>query len=217
MSYVLVPRSPGPLGGPGMREADEVDQVVDDLFGVDDRGPTVWDAVLVAAGAGLVAWTGLFDGPSPAAVFGAAMLALGLILPIREAARWTRRRVETRRGLPLSIEPEEGAQLVCAAMAAREVSQRFGSTVANEVLSESHAALLDVASLTEGRSTWTAGERAYAVERIGALERVARALESAPAEAEPQMAAIHEIEQVDGSSVERLDTLAAAVSRSRNG
>src|SRR4029078_12719494 len=62
--FVLVPHVPGPLLRPASaRQRDELDDLVDDLFGEpDERGPSAVDAVLVVAGLGLTAWAAL-SGP----------------------------------------------------------------------------------------------------------------------------------------------------------
>ena len=56
-SVVIVPSRPGPLEslGGSERNRDEVDELLDDMFGEpDERGPGVADAVLVVGGAGAV-------------------------------------------------------------------------------------------------------------------------------------------------------------------
>ena len=53
IEVVYVPRRPGPLVSLNVapKQADEIDEVLDDLFGAaDDRGPSSTDAFLIAAG-----------------------------------------------------------------------------------------------------------------------------------------------------------------------
>ncbi len=87
---VYVPRRPGPLITIPTRatRTDEIDDVLDDLFGEDDhRGPSATDAVLVAAGVGAIAIGQLADLPGAITVVGAGLIGLGAILPIRSGTR----------------------------------------------------------------------------------------------------------------------------------
>src|SRR6187431_1809141 len=92
VAMVVVPRRPGPLRqlDGGDRAPDELDAVLDDLFGAPDtRGPSLTDAVLVGGGLA-VAVAGAVLGSRPAVVVGLVALALGLVLPARAA--WQRLR-----------------------------------------------------------------------------------------------------------------------------
>src|SRR5262249_1950266 len=88
--FVLVPRSPGPvidLDGPE-RVPDEIDELIDELFGPDpgDR-PGRTDVMLLVIGLALLL-SGLFWVHSTSAtVIGALLVFLGLVLPGRSMWR----------------------------------------------------------------------------------------------------------------------------------
>ena len=217
MSYVVVPAAAGPCSGPGVQAPDDVDTLVEELFGVDDRGPNRWDAAMVLGGLALLVWFAALSGPSIAGIGGAVVLGLGLILPLREIARRAGSAREARHGIKLSLLPVEARELLAAVDAARAASVRFGRAVQDEVLQESHVALQEVATLAGGRSEWTPAERAYASERATALGRLCEAMEAAPDVVEPAVSAVRELELSAGSSVDRIDSLRATLGRGSDG
>ena len=86
---VYVPPLPGHLISPGSPATggDDIDAVLDDLFGADDPGgPSITDAILVAVGLGMLTvsvvkhWTAV-------QVLGVVLVGLGMVLPIRSVAR----------------------------------------------------------------------------------------------------------------------------------
>jgi hypothetical protein len=66
---LVVPRTPGPLrpldrSGPG--QGDELDEIIEEVFGpTTDEGPGIFDVVLVAGGLALVAWSWISGGAGP--------------------------------------------------------------------------------------------------------------------------------------------------------
>lgn len=181
---VVVPTRPGPLRrlDDANRGRDDVDDVLDDLFGEpDQRGPGIADAVLVAGGAGLAAAGQLASLPTVITVIGIAAAALGLVLPARSA--WRRAGVSrrTRRlaavvgnGMLLRTDDELLQQLVAAHDRIEQRVQTGRDT--ERARSVAHAAAYEVASLLEGRLPATAAEREYVAARTVALENVAALL-----------------------------------------
>ena len=93
---VVVPRRPGPLRRLDDldRHPDEVDHLLDEVFGKpDDRGPGTVDALLVAGGLAAVLIAALSDVPSAVGFIGAVAVGIGAVLPLR----WLWRRLRGRR------------------------------------------------------------------------------------------------------------------------
>jgi hypothetical protein len=98
---VFVPRTPGPVvpvATGSARHEDELDAIVDEMFGpTTEERPGVFDVLLAAGGVALLAWA-LVAGAAPwVVVLGVAALALGLALPVRSLVRRYRSASDARR------------------------------------------------------------------------------------------------------------------------
>jgi hypothetical protein len=183
---VVVPSRPGPL----VRladvdgERDEIDTVLDDVFGApDDAGAGPLDAVLLLGGAAAViaGLTSLV--PTWVLVAGVAAFCLGAILPLRSfwrraaaARRVARLRSMIGDGVLLQAHVPEVAALVaaharCAAGAAGLVAWRRV-----QVDAVAHGAVLEVATLLDGRQPAVPSELQYVGARVAALDALADAL-----------------------------------------
>jgi hypothetical protein len=188
---VVVPARPGPLtrldGLAGTR--DEIDELLDDVFGApDDGGAGPLDAVLLLGGAAAViaGLTSLVPGWVLAA--GAIAFVLGAVLPLRtfwrragDARRAARLRSAIGSGTVLRTDHPAVAELVaahdrCVAAAAGSAAERRV-----QVAAVTHAAVAEVASLLAGRPVVLAAEVGYVQERTRALDAVTAAL-AAPAD-----------------------------------
>jgi hypothetical protein len=211
---VVVPGRPGPLRrlDDAERGRDDVDDVLDDLFGEPDgRGPGIADAVLVAGGAGVAAVGVLASFPTAITVAGVAAAGLGLSLPVRSAWRRAAAQRRTRRvaavvgdGMLLRTDDEPLLRLV----AAHEQIERVAGAgeQAERARSVAHGAAHEVASLLEGRLPATAAEREYVTARVLALEELAAELADPslpPADHRERQAVVEarrEIEAIAGDS-----------------
>ncbi|MGH9225739.1 MAG: hypothetical protein ACRD2W_18575, partial [Acidimicrobiales bacterium] len=118
-SMVVVPHAAGPMirpsDGSGRRARDDLDDLTDDLLPNPDGGPTWFDGLLPAGGAGLLIWALATDGPGIAVVVAVIMLTLGCMLPLRSLARRAgarRREAVLQRGVPLRADDGPAARLV---------------------------------------------------------------------------------------------------------
>src|SRR5207248_9885761 len=94
---LVIPRTPGPLVDPDAlapeRAADEIDEIVDDLFGPDPVAPPGWlDVTLLAGGFGLVGWSLASVHSTALTVVGAILAFLGTVLPARLVLQTLRQR-----------------------------------------------------------------------------------------------------------------------------
>lgn len=176
---LLVPWSPGPLvdpAGPGPR--DELDALVDELFPADEGGPSAFDAVLAVSGLALLTWA-LVNSRGPGWVVAAlALLLLGLVLPARALVSRLKSRGSSPDYLPLDA-TDRSVQRLVSAYAAVVALQPAG--VPNEHVEAAHRAVVEAASLLQGRSPEVAAERDYVEARAAAVERLVAALEADPA------------------------------------
>lgn len=213
-SAVVVPVRPGPVVElRGLtRTRDEVDDVLDEVFGTpDDRGPGPVDALLVAGGlAALVA--GLAGAAGTVVVVGGvAALALGSVLPIRSVSRRLGAMRRGRRvraligdGLVLRTDHPSVRALLAAEAAVR--SARVAPATFQRSNTIAHAAVYEVASLLAGRSPATDDEVAYVDERARALRSLADALTDPQAgddDADRRRSLVEarrEVERIDGAS-----------------
>jgi hypothetical protein len=235
---VVVPERPGPLrtlAAPSEWDV-ELDTMLDEVFGAPvEEGPGLTDAVLVLVGlAALAAWQ-LTSRPAWVGVLGAVCLVLGLVLPVRSTFLAVRRRRLARavsaaigNGAPLRLDDRSTRRLVHAYDAVLEESA-YDAVAAPEAVSIAHQALIEVASLLEGRVPATASERAYVDERAAALDALHRELVAArpiaisdevdgdiPVEAlrDAAVDAMRDLEsRTDGGSVARITALRDIIRR----
>jgi hypothetical protein len=187
--FVVVPRAAGPLvrpAEPGQddagRERDDLDELIDELFPDSEGGPGLFDLTAVAAGLGLVTWSVLAGGPPWALAVGLAVLALGLILPVRSAWRWAgssrttrRRQALLARGVPLRTDDAVTGRLVRAHDSLLALGA--GDAAADPARIVAHQALLEVATLLDGRTPASVAEEEYVTTRAAAIEELAAALQ----------------------------------------
>ena len=181
---IVVPHAPGPLVRPDLprRDRDELDEVIDELFPDSDEPPGWFDAGLLAAAVALVGWA-LAGGPGWALVVGLGSLTLGVVLPARWLWRRARRAREIGRsvGVPLPDDDPAVARLV-------QAYDELGELVsgdADPARVAAHGAVLEVATLLDGRPADSAAEREYVANRASALEDLVGALRSRPRVTEP--------------------------------
>lgn len=180
---VVVPNEPGPLATlDGIDRAgrrDDLDELIDDLFPVVDDGPGWFDIGLLALGVAMVA-TGLI-GVAPAAVtvIGLIALGVGVILPVRwvwQQARAQRRQQRRRAllggGRPLDISSPETERLAAAYDDLLRQVATLPADLRGTAAAAGHAAVVEVASLLEGRPPTTVEQRNYVAERTTALAEV---------------------------------------------
>lgn len=183
---VVVPARPGPLVRlaelAGRR--DEIDVVLDDVFGAPDEGGAgPLDAVLLLTGAaGVIA--GLASlAPMWVLVAGAVVFALGAILPLRT---FWRRAADARRGARLRSMVGDGTLLradhpaVVALVVAHDRCADDATVLPAwrrlQVDSVAHGAVAEVATLLAGRSPTVDAEVRYVVARTSALDALSAAL-----------------------------------------
>jgi hypothetical protein len=227
---VVVPTAPGPLRRvPGARTPDEVDALLDDLFGpADDGGPGVADAVL-ATGGGATVVAGVVLSAPVVLGLGIGAVVLGSILPARSLwRRAQQRRLATRRaevlgsGTPLRVSAGAVTDLVGAHDALFALVAATPDAVGAEERAAAHAAVADVAAVLGGGAPVGADEAAFVTERAAALTALVAGIEaasSAPSSSSPssddaearaaRLAARQEVDRIEGSSsADRLRHLA---------
>ena len=187
-ALVVVPSSPGPLRSlaPTERPADDLDHLIDDLFGpTPEERPGVFDVGLIVAGIGLLAW-GVISTSGGALVLGLMAIVLGLALPGRAALRRVRdrRRRRTQRhiigdGTLLDVSNPVTAALA-AAYSQLVDAARDPEMGGDSAITAAHLALVEVATLLEGRPP-DEGERAYVDRRTEAIDETREALVAAAA------------------------------------
>jgi hypothetical protein len=234
---VIVPRRPGPLAdlpAPEPRQRDDLDELLDDLFGEPTReGPGLFDIALIAAGTALALAAGLAHLASALAVTGGALIALGLVLPVRDLWRRAARRRAGRRldaalgqGLALDTRDPATGQLAAAYRHVTSLCEHAGGMGA-DAREAAHLAVVEVAGVLQGRPPQGAAEQEYALARVRALQELAHALSASPAapvgraEADESaardagLAAIVRMEERTGaSSLARIDVLRRALTGS---
>lgn len=211
---VIVPLAPGGVVRPGPRKRDGLDDLIDELLPDTDEGPGPTDAALLVGGAAMIAWSVFGSPPVAATVAGVAALGLGSILPLRSAWRWSAERRRRRSGgARLRVDDPGLARLV----AAYEALDTVPATTA-AVRAAAHGALLEVASLLDGRTPASGAENRYVEVRVTAVEALVAALreldavgpaaDGAPAP-ELVVEAREELDALGGSALSRLDDLTA--------
>lgn len=224
-SLVVVPARPGlPVSLQELeRGRDEIDDMLDDVFGTtDERGPGIVDAVLVAGG--LAALLAGLTGAAPTfvTVLGIAAVLLGAVLPIRSlwwrfgsARRSARLGALLGDGVLLRIDDSGIQQLVGAHQRLMAASAALAPAPRARVQEVTHSALLEVASLFGRHVPVTQVDRIYVADRLRALQQLDAVLADprvGDGESERRQALIearHEVEQIAGNSI----TDAAALSR----
>jgi hypothetical protein len=219
---VVVPHTPGPLVGPGTAtRRDGLDDLIDELLPDTDEGPGPMDAALVAGGAALVGWSVIGSPPVAATVAGLAAVGLGCILPVRSAWRWfarRRRQAAGAGGLPLRIDHPALARLAAA-------YESLGGLAATTepARTAAHGAVLEVASLLDGRTPASDAENRYVGARVAAVENLAEALRAVeargptPGGEPPAVApdlvveAREELDALGASALSRLDDVTAEI------
>lgn len=200
--------------------------MIDDLFPDTDEGPGGFDAALLAAGLALTAWAMVFDGPTFALVLGVIALALGCILPVRWVWRGARRKRQGRRhestlarGVPMDSVHPATVRLAAA------YDELLGlAELGSDNVVAAHHALVEAATLLQGRSPRGDRELDYVAQRTVAIEGLVAALHevddtSLEASVEPAalIEAREELDAIGGfSSLARLEELIAEA-RARRG
>jgi hypothetical protein len=213
--FVVVPRGAGdhlvPLAEG--RAKDDVDDLVDELLGEDTtKGPSLADAALLTAGLGLVAW-GAAASVVVLIVLGTIVTLLGVVLPLR----WAWRQFQGRRSERLVARAGGGAALLNVtagptAELAAAYEQVIGSAGPGEDASQQVAllAVLEVASLLDGRQPAGEAEVEYVRRRSEALRRLEASLAARPVRTgnEELIAARDELDALTGTgSLAQIDAL----------
>ena len=185
-STVVVPSRPGPLVRLADLDAerDEIDTVLDDVFGApDDAGAGPLDAVLLLGGAAAViaGLTSLV--PTWVLVAGIVAFCLGAILPLRSfwrraatARRAARLRSMIGDGVLLRTDAPDVAALVAAHERCTADASRLVAWRRVQVDAVAHAAVREVATLLDGRQPAVPSEVQYVAARVAALDALADAL-----------------------------------------
>ena len=177
---VVVPRTPGPLrllDDAGAARGDDLDVMIDEVFGPStDEGPGLFDVVLVLGGLALVAWSWLSGGAGPWFIIGVTAIVLGVALPARSLVRATRERRIVRRqrrvlraGHALDASDATVGALVGSYDSLQHAATLPGVPVGSAAVEAGHAALLEVASLLDGRPPLSDEEREYVERRTKAI------------------------------------------------
>jgi hypothetical protein len=180
---LVVPARPGPLVRLRdlERGRDELDELIDDVFGeADDRGPGPVDAVLVVGGLGAIIGGQAASLPTAVTVCGAAALGLGAVLPLRSlwrragsARRSSRLRSLLGEGLLLRTDHPAIEQLLAVHERLLSVAAPLATAPQARVHDVAHAALLEVVSLLGGRTPGAHVEIDYVDARTQALKTLA--------------------------------------------
>lgn len=188
-TLVVVPRQPGPLikPPPDKRRHDDLDELLDELFGEPTReGPGPFDAALIVGGVLLAATAWLGWLPRGLGVVGAAAAALGLVLPARSLwQRLARRRAARRlrgtleQGLPLGLGHDAVRRLADAYERVLAAARQPGAGLAQDALEAAHLALTEVAGLLRGRAPDGPAEEEYVQARAIAVAALAQRLGAA--------------------------------------
>ncbi len=183
-----VPRTPGELTPVDLRrhrQRDELDVMVDELFGAPtDERPGRLDAALIGIGVAILVWWLISREGNGVLFFGIAVLLIGSVLPLRGV----RRRILQRRAARAN-EALQGAHdvldaadpavldLATAYEELAATAKRSGVSHASEALAAGHQAVAEVASLLAGRSPIVEGEVEYVRKRTDAVRALASELQ----------------------------------------
>lgn len=223
--FVVVPDRPGQLLRPTTapaRPRDDLDEVIDELLPSVDGGPGAFDAVLVAAGLALLAWAALAGGPSWALAVGIISLGLGVVLPVRAAARAARDRRRRRghqalaaQGTPLDASTPVVGRLVAAHDRLVATAAAAPPDLAGTALGAAHDATLEVAALLGGRPPNPGPEASYVAARAEAVEDLAEALAGYRPSGDPALDDLVIDPDLRVRAYEELDALGGPTSLSR--
>jgi hypothetical protein len=183
---LVVPRTPGPLIDPRpqrQREPDEVDELVDELFGPADDTPVGWfDGACLAGGLVLLVLSLTVWSSGALTVVAVILLCLGAILPVRAlyrrlvSGRAGRRDASLRsKGLVLDVAHPLTARLAGAYGSLLETADAPDMPFRTEALSAAHMALIESATLLDGAPPSTPSQVAYVEKRVVAIEAFTRA------------------------------------------
>ena len=175
-ALVIVPPTPGRLVRPSEvgRRRDDLDELIDELLPDTAEGPGLVDAGLLVGGLAVLGWSIVGDPPDMATAAGIVSVGLGCVLPMRAGWRRVARRRETRllkTGTPLRTSHPLLGRLVAAYEA---LDGRRAAPAA--AVAAAHGALLEVASLLDGRAPASERERAYVEARTTAVEELLTAV-----------------------------------------
>jgi hypothetical protein len=203
--FLVVPDQPGVafVALTAGSERDEVDSIVDELFGEDTTdGPGVADVVLFTVGLAVVVW-GLLVSSNGLVIVGAIIGSLGIVLPVRSAAR----RLRARRSSAAHVRPLvlDVSSSINARLAESYASVLDAAT--SEDTATMHVALLavhEVATLLDGHPPTGAAEFEYVTARADALASLAESLRARPVRATrpdnaAQIEARNEIDALTGT------------------
>lgn len=179
-AIVIVPRRPGPLLRPPRPDKpdDEIDEIVDELFGeTTPEQPGRLDLVLLAGGLALGTWAWLTSAGALWLVLAATLFLLGAALPARSALRaYHRRRLDRARrraiadGYVLDISDPSPAALARAYEHALRVAPTGQPDLHDRITATSHLAIVEAAALLHGGPPTTGEERGYVDKRTDAIE-----------------------------------------------
>ncbi len=186
-ALVVVPHRPGPLIVLDVRRnrrgRDDLDELIDDLLPEVDEGPGWFDAAVFTLGVGLLAWAWIATAPVFATVVGVVALVIGCTLPVRAAWRGIgsgreRRRLEALldKGLPPDLSSPGPARLVGAYADLLGLADPSVPASGDPAIAAAHGALLEVASLLDGRAPGSERERRYVDKRAAAAADLVDAL-----------------------------------------
>ena len=223
---LVVPRRPGPLVAlvPTVAVRDDVDELIDDIFGeAPTDGPGVADVVLAVGGLVLVLLARLDVLGAWAYVVGGSGIALSLVLPLRALLTGARRRRDVRSvesalgsGTLLDVSDPLTAELADAYSALLvEVDPGGPGVDAREV---AHQTVLEAASLLRGRVPQGEAEREFVRTRTRALRGLAVDLAQARQDTSTRDAAVAAVERVDAGygSVDRIESLRRSLRRTES-
>ena len=226
-SILVVPRRPGPLVSlaPAVAERDDLDDLIDDLFGeAPTDGPGAADVVLAVGGLVLILLARLDVLASWAYVAGGAGVALSLVLPVRALVSGARRRRESRSvaatldsGTPLALGDPLTAELADAYSALLVESTAAGAP-GDDARELAHQTVLEAASLLRGRTPQGEAEREFVRTRTRALRGLARDLAHTRKDTTTYDAAVAAMDRVDAGfgSVDRIESLRRSLRRTES-
>jgi hypothetical protein len=223
-SILVVPRRPGPLVAlaPAVADRDDLDELLDDLFGeAPADGPGVADVVLAVGGLVLVLLARQDVVGDWAYVVGGAGIALSLVLPVRAVLTGARRRREARglattldAGTPLDVSDPLTASLGEAYAALLDEAERSGAS-GEDARDLAHQTVLETATLLRGRAPQGEAEREFVRARTQALHGLTRDLARARRDTTALDAAVAAVDRVDAGngSVDRIEALRQTLRR----